>query len=149
MFNGESEFGVYVFCVVYIDFIFLFRVGIEQNVVFQLIFFEVKSAGYVCFFINSQQNFNWIMLDFFRSQYCQVRSYVDIIICVKCSVFSSNLFIINIRLDWIFGEIMYCVFIFLWYYINVCLKYYIFMIFYVWCCWFFNKDVTGFIMMNG
>ncbi|CSD28882.1 Uncharacterised protein [Vibrio cholerae] len=68
--NGESELGVHASRAAHIDFTFLLRVGIEQNVALQPTFFEAKSAGHACFFINSQQNFNWTMLDLFRSQYC-------------------------------------------------------------------------------
>ena len=106
----------------HVDFAFLFGIGIDQDIRLQPVRLQTKGAIHTGFFGHGQQYFQRAMLNAIVCQHRQRRGHTDTVIRTQSGAAGFNPLAVDVRLNRIFGEIVYGVVVLLWNHVQVRLQ---------------------------
>ena len=146
--HWQGQSGIDTTGATHVNLTFFFRVGVDQDFALQPVWLQTKCTGHSAFFIDSQQHFQWTVLQIRRCDHRQRRSHTDTVVRAQCSALGFYPLTINIRTDRITGEVMLSVVVLLRHHVQMRLQHHRFTVFHAWRCWLTDQNVADLITLN-
>ncbi len=106
----------------HVDLTFFFGVGVDQNVCLQPVRLQTERTVHARFFGHGQQHFQRTVFNAVIGQHRQRRSHTNAVIRTQRGAARFHPFAVDVRLDWVFSEVVNGVVVFLWNHVQVRLQ---------------------------
>ena len=132
-------------CATDVEFTFILRVEIEQDITLQCTFLKAESTIHARLFILRNEHFQRTVLQVLSLEHRHGSCYTQAIVGTQSRTFSLHPIAIHIGFNWVFCKIMYCIIVLLRHHVHVGLQDDPFAILHAWSSRLTNDDIADLV----